>query len=138
MRAVQRNLLYNLCAIGAVAVGVFLLLGAWGHFEAVLPLLRGDAAGAGQSAFALLLPSVLLAVGGVLNGVLCKVLWDGRRSAVDFALVLNLLLLGYLAWLLWVGVPGHPVATFAGVVAGNIVLLAATRLGLVWPATAAG
>lgn len=125
-----RNGLHPLSAIGSVLVGTFLVLGAYGHFTAVLPSLSG--ADRDANTFTLLLPGLILAAAGLLSAALCKVLWDGRRWALDAALGINVMALGYLLYLLWKGVPDHPVAMFSGIVACNLVLLCATRLGLVW------
>ncbi len=125
----MRNSLHTLCAVGAVLVGTFLLMGAYGHLEAVLPI-------EGDGAFALVLPGLILASGGLVNLALCKWLWDGSERALSGALVINALALVYLLYLLAIGVPGHPVAMFTGIVACYWALLLATRLGLVWPADA--
>lgn len=125
-----RNGLYPLSAAGLLLVGAFLMLGAYGHFEAVLPSLSDVDQDA--NTFALLLPGLILAAAGVLSVALCKSLWDGSRRGLDAALAINTLALGYLLYLLWKGVPGHPVAMFTGIVACNLLLLLATRLGMVW------
>ena len=126
------NGLHKVAAGGAALVGTFLVLGAYGHFEAVWPAIsRGGKSG---NAMALALPGVILVFTGVFSVALCKSLWDGRRMAVDAALAINTLALVYLVYLLLRGVPGHPVGLFTGIVACNVTLLAATRAGLVWPA----
>ena len=125
------NGLHKLTAVGAVLVGAFLLLGAAGHFRAVLPLIDADPDHA--DAFRLLLPGIILAASGLLSAALCKVLWEGRKRALDVAAGINAAALAYLLYLLWKGVPDHPVALFTGIVACNLVVLAATRFGLVWP-----
>ncbi len=131
-----RNGLHILAAGGAVLVGAFLALGAFGHFEAVLPSINEG--GSDRSAFALLLPGIILASAGVISIALSKALWDGRRWALDVASTINALALIYFGFLLWKGLPGHPVAIFAAIVACNLVLLLATRSGLVWPVGDAG
>jgi hypothetical protein len=124
------NGLYPLSAAGSLLAGIFLLLGAYGHFEAVLPSL--SAAHDDANAFALLLPGSILAAAGVLSVALCKSLWDGRRRGLNAALTINTLTLAYLLYLMWQGVPNHPVAVFTGIVACNLVVLLTTRLGMVW------
>jgi hypothetical protein len=47
------NWLPPLSAVGAALVGIFLLLGAYGHLEAVLPAVAGEG---GAGTFRLLLP----------------------------------------------------------------------------------
>ena len=125
----SRNGLHILAAAGAMLVGVFLLIGAAGHLQAVLPSIRD---GSGDNALSLLLPGLLLAVAGALNVSSCRPLWDGGRLAMNAALAVNVLALIYLVYLLQKGVPGHPVGLFTGIVACYAVLLALTRLGLVW------
>ncbi len=131
-----RNGLHRLAAGGAVLVGTFLMMGAYGHIMAVLPVMQSGASDSGS--FALSLPGVILATAGVLSVALCKALWDGRPWALNGAIVINALALIYFSYLLWRGLPGHPVAMFTGVVACNTVLLLATRFGLVWPLSNAG
>jgi hypothetical protein len=72
------NWLPPLSAVGAALVGIFLLLGAYGHLEAVLPAVAGEG---GAGTFRLLLPGTLLALGGITNIVLCRLLWTGSRAA---------------------------------------------------------
>ncbi len=132
--SMQPNGLHKLTALGAVLVGVFFLAGAYGHYEAVWPLITGDAA----NKTALIGPGAILAMAGVISIALCKPLWDGMGTALDATIVINVLALGYFLFLMGQGeVPDHPIGIFAGVVACNLVLLMATRLGLVWPAVAA-
>ncbi len=128
------NGLNKVTAVGAVLVGTFLILGAYGHFEAVWPSITGD--DPATDAKALLLPGLILAASGLLGVTLCKALWDGRRQAFDVAIAINALTLVYLVYLLGKGVPDHPIGVFTGVVACNLVLVLAPRLGLVWPARA--
>ena len=128
----MRNGLHRLAAAGAVLVGVFLLMGAAGHFEAVLPVIDDPEREA--NGFALLLPGLILAAAGVFSVSLCKALWDAARWAVNVALTTNALALIYLLYLMWRGVPDHPVALFTGIVACNLLVLVVTRAGLTWPA----
>lgn len=126
----SENRLPRVGAGGAILVGAFLLLGAHGHVEAVLPAVRS-----GGSLW-LLVPGLVLGVAGAVNIALCKLVWDARPSGLDAALAVNVLTLLYLVWLLRTGVPGHPIAIFTGVVASHAVLLAGNRFGLRWPADA--
>ena len=125
------NGLNKVTAGGAVLVGTFLILGAYGHFDAVWPSITGD--DPATDATALLLPGLILAASGLLGIALCKALWSGLRHAFDAAIVINVLTLVYLVYLLGKGVPGHPIGVFTGIVACNLVLVLAPRLGLVWP-----
>ena len=130
-RIMDGNGLNKLTALGAVLVGVFFLAGAYGHYQAVWPLITGNA---GNST-ALIVPGAILAVAGLVSISLCRALWDGGGASIDVALAINALALGYFLFLMWKGeVPDHPIGIFTGVVACNLVLLAVTRLGLVWPA----
>ncbi|MEL7448473.1 MAG: hypothetical protein AAFN78_04645 [Pseudomonadota bacterium] len=128
----MRNGLHRVAAGGAVLVGIFLLMGAAGHFEAVLPVVNDP--GREGSGFALLVPGLILAAAGLFSVSLCKALWDARRWGINVALTTNALALVYLLYLMWRGVPDHPVALFTGIVACNLLVLVATRAGLVWPA----
>lgn len=133
MNTNSNNLLYRLAAIGGVLVGIFLLLGAYGHLAAVLPAISSESGGEIVQQFALLLPGLLLFVSGVLNAALCKYLWDEKQWSLQLALLSNVVVLTYLGYLLWKGVPDHPVGMFLAMVASHVVLLGATRVGLVWP-----
>jgi hypothetical protein len=131
MAAQSENRLPRVGAVGAILVGAFLLIGAHGHVDAVLPAVRS---GTGENLW-LLVPGLILGVAGAANIGLCKLVWDANPSGLNAALTVNCLTLLYLAWLLWTGVvPDHPIALFTGVVASQAVLLAANRFGLVWPA----
>jgi len=121
----------RLSAAGAVLVGAFLLLGAFGHVEAVLPRIQVEGA---VSPLRLLLPAAFLGLAAVTNLALCKLLWDGSARGLQAALLVNSLLLAYLVYLLWHGVPGHPIVNFTSVVASYLIVLAAQKFGMVWPA----
>jgi hypothetical protein len=106
------------------------MLGALGHVEAVLSRIQSAAE---LSPLQLLLPGIILGLAGLMNLALCKLLWDGNDRSLHAALILNALLLAYLLYLVWHGVPGHPIVTFTSVVASYCVVLAAQGLGMVWP-----
>jgi hypothetical protein len=129
------NWLPPLSAVVAVLVGALLLLGAYGHLEAVLPATASEG-GAGR--FRLLLPGTVLALGGITNIVLCRLLWTGSRGAQHVALAINSLVLLYLVYLLIRGIPGHPITFFTGVVACHLAVLVSIRAGLAWPHREAG
>lgn len=113
----------RLAAVFAAAVGVFLLLGSWGHLEATLPLVEGVSLGSTL----LLLPGLLLLVPGLLNLLASRGLWRAEPSAYSFATWLNGVLLAYLAFLLLRGVPGHPMLFFLLLVGACFLFLAAVR-----------
>ncbi|WOJ97908.1 hypothetical protein R0137_04855 [Congregibacter brevis] len=125
------NGLHKIAAAGAVIVGAFLIMGAYGHFAAVLPLMSDAETLAAQ--LRLWVPGLILGSAGALSAAMVKMLWSGRRIALDVALGINTLAVLYFGYLLWKGVPGHPVGLFTGIVSCNLVLLLATRLGLIWP-----
>ena len=127
----ERNRLHVFTASSALLVSAWLIAGAYGHLAAVLPVTAGDG---NRNGFTLLLPGLLLGFAAALNAALCKWLWDGRIQALNVAIVLNAALLIYLIYLLLRGVPGHPLASFSAIVATFLLLLVATRSGLVWPA----
>ncbi|BBM03224.1 hypothetical protein [Microbulbifer sp. GL-2] len=133
--ALQRNALYRLAAIGAVILGLFLTLGAQGHFAAVWPLVTSDGMGLSRRLL-LILPGVMLAGTAVLNFLLCKPLWRERGYVLNVTLAGNLLTMGYLLYLMIRGVPNHPIGVFLALEVSFVLLLVATRAGLVWPAVA--
>lgn len=133
MNTDNRNLLYNLAAIGGVFLAFFLLLGAYGHFAAVLPAMGSESNTSIGPELVLLLPGLLLLVTGILNVALCTFLWNGKQWSLQLALLGNGLTLAYLAYLLWTEVPNHPIGLFLAMVTCYVVLLGATRFGLVWP-----
>ncbi|AQQ66676.1 hypothetical protein Mag101_02700 [Microbulbifer agarilyticus] len=131
----QRNALYNLAAVGAVLLGLLLVLGARGHFVAVWPLLSDDSTGISRRLL-LILPGVMLAGTAALNLLLCKSLWQRRDYAINLTLAANLIAAVYLIYLMVRGVPGHPIGTFLALETSFVILLAGIRFGLVWPAIA--
>ncbi|AWF81646.1 hypothetical protein BTJ40_12870 [Microbulbifer sp. A4B17] len=133
--ALQRNALYRLAACGAVVLGLFLLLGAQGHFAAIWPLVTSDSIGLSRRLL-LILPGVMLAGTAVLNLLLCKPLWQERRYALNVTLAGNLLTTSYLFYLMIRGVPNHPIGIFLALEMSFVLLLLVTRNGLVWPVSA--
>lgn len=131
----QRNALYNLAAGGAVLLGAFLTLGAYGHFAAVWAQMMGEDT-ALQRRFLLMLPGAMLAGTAVLNILLSKPLWQARGYALTVTLAGNLLTTVYLIYLLIRSVPGHPIGTFLALEMSYVILLAGIRAGLAWPAVA--
>ncbi|MCO1335992.1 hypothetical protein MO867_16805 [Microbulbifer sp. OS29] len=131
----QRNALYRLAAIGAVILGLFLILGAQGHFIAVWPLVTSDGMGLTRRLL-LLLPGVMLAGTAVLNLLLCKPLWQERGYALNITLAGNLLTMSYLLYLMIRGVSNHPIGVFLALETSFVIQLVGVRVGLVWPAVA--
>jgi hypothetical protein len=113
----------RMAAVLAAAVGLFLLLGAFGHLDAVWTLARDWSV----ESLLLLLPGAILLVIGLFNLLATGPLWTGRQGVLSIALGLNTGLLAYLVFLLLRGVPGHPLLFFAGLVFALLVLLAASR-----------
>ncbi|WP_444922377.1 hypothetical protein ACJJID_08725 [Microbulbifer sp. CnH-101-G] len=134
-RALQRNALYRLAAIGAVILGLFLTLGAQGHFVAIWPMVISDEMDLSHGLL-LMLPGVMLAGTAALNLLLCKPLWQERGYALNVTLTGNLLTMSYLFYLMIRGVPNHPIGVFLALEMSFVLLLVATRAGLVWPAVA--
>ncbi|MFC6635598.1 hypothetical protein [Microbulbifer taiwanensis] len=128
-----RNALYNLAAVAAVFLSVFLTLGAYGHFAAVWVQMMGEDT-AMLRRLLLMLPGAMLAGTAVLNILLSKPLWQARGFALTVALAGNLLTMAYLVYLLIRGVPGHPIGTFLALEMSYFILLVGIRAGLVWPA----
>ena len=114
---------YRLAALFATSVGVFLLLGSFGHLGATWPMLQGVS----LPSVLLLLPGVLLLAVGLFNVLASWGLWNGKRPVYSFAVGLNGLLLAYIAFLLARGVPGHPLWFFTLMVAAYLLLLAVVR-----------
>lgn len=134
-----RNSLWSLASGGGLLLGLFLLFAAYGHFTAVWPAIDSGTGSSGSSRFSLLLPGLFLVITGLIDIGLCRVLWIGMRWALHLALVFNVLAAMYLAYLLLSqGAPDHPIGPFVGLVSSYIILLAAIRLGLVWPAVDGG
>ncbi len=127
-----RNLLHRLASVGGALLGVFLVAGALGHFTAIWPAISSDG-----SRFDLLLPGLVLMTTGLFNIALCQVLWKGISWSLKLVLGANACTAIYLAYLLNHGVPDHPIGFFLALVSSHVVLLAAIRVGLVWPANAA-
>lgn len=127
------NWLPRLASAGAALLSVFLLLGAWGHLQAVTDTVFGAGAGSTADRMALMLPFAILAMAGVTNLGICRWLWSGTAFALHLALAANALALSYLLYLLVVGVPDHPVGLFTALVLCEWLVLAAVRLGLEWP-----
>lgn len=133
-RPPRRNSLNGLASVGGVLLGVFLLAGAFGHFASVWSTTDGQFGISSAPPFPLLFPGLLLLLSGSINICLCRALWTGARWALHSALAVNLLTAVYLGYLLDQGVPGHPIGLFLALVSSQILLLAAIRSGLIWPA----
>ncbi|WP_226647725.1 hypothetical protein [Microbulbifer variabilis] len=134
-RVLQRNALYRLAAIGAVILGLFLTLGAQGHFVAIWPMVISEGMDLSHGLL-LMLPGVMLAGTAVLNLLLCKPLWQERAYALNVTLTGNLLTMSYLFYLMIRGVPNHPIGVFLALEMSFVLLLVVTRAGLIWPAVA--
>lgn len=132
-----RNGLYPMAAVCGLLMGALLLAGAWGHFTATWPALSGAAQPELSARLALLTPGVILLVSGLVNVVVCSVLWQGKRWALLMALAANLIAVGYFAYLFSRGVPGHPIGLFLGFTTSYFALLTAIQLGLTWSAQGA-
>ncbi len=115
---------HRLAALLAAAVGVFLLLGAFGHLDAVWSLARDFSV----RSLLLLLPGAILLVIGLFNLLSTGPLWMGWNGVVSVALGLNTGLLAYLLFLVVRGVPGHPLLFFTGLVAALLAVLTVSRL----------
>lgn len=113
---------------------MFLLAGAFGHFGSVWPAAGDGSVMSSIPPFSLLFPGLLLALTGLVNICLCKALWAGANWALQLALAVNLVAVVYLGYLLNQNIPGHPIGIFVALVSSQVLLLAAIRLGLTWPA----
>ncbi len=134
MRGTGRNSLFRLAAAAGLLLGVFLLMGASGHFAAVGFGPGGELQGSFGKRFALVLPGLILAGTGLVNIGVCRALWSGAAWSLHLALLCNGVAAMYLLYLMSTDLPGHPVGEFLALVSSHIVLLSAIRLGLVWPA----
>ncbi|MEO0575016.1 MAG: hypothetical protein AAF004_06095 [Pseudomonadota bacterium] len=128
----SRNALLTVASVSGVLIGLFLFLGAHGHFSAVIPKIEVTQ----KRTFLLLLPGVVLVVAGAINIALCKALWAGRRWALHIGLLSNGLTVIYFSYLLHKGVPNHPIGMFLALLASYLIVLISIRMGLVWPAVA--
>lgn len=137
--SLPRNSLWGIASVGGLLLGFFLLAAAYGHFAAVWPTIDSGTAPSYKSRFSMLLPGLLLVITGLIDIGLCRVLWVGMRWALQLALVFNVLAAIYLTYLLLSqAAPDHPIGPFVALVSSYIILLAAIRLGLVWPAVDGG
>jgi hypothetical protein len=138
VKRIRRNGLHALASVGGVLIGLFLLAGAAGHFAAVWPAMDGATHSLGEMRLRLFLPGLMLAVPGLINIIVCRAVWIGRRWSVNLLLTVNIIAAGYLAYQLVQDLSGHPIGFFLALVSSYTVLLAAIRMGLVWPATVNG
>ena len=114
---------YRVTALAAAAVGVFLLLGSFGHLGATWPMVRGTS----LAGLLLLLPGLFLLGLGLFNLLATWGLWKGSRPLYSAAVALNGIFLAYLAFLLVSGVPGHPLWFFTAMMGIYCGLLAVVR-----------
>lgn len=124
---VNENGLDALAAAGGAVLAVLLLLGGTGHLSAVWPT-------SDESTLSQLLPGLLLLAAGAFNAVAAVGLLRRRAGWQWAALVVNLGLAIYLAWLLTVGVPDHPIGVFLALVCSQLIVLGAVLVGLEWRA----
>ncbi|MEE4173671.1 MAG: hypothetical protein V2I57_05410 [Xanthomonadales bacterium] len=115
---------YRLAALAAAAVGVFLLLGSFGHLGATWPMVRETS----LAGLLLLLPGIFLLGLGLFNLLATWGLWKGSPALYSAAVALNGIFLAYLAFLLVSGVPGHPLWFFTLMIGIYCCLLAAVRV----------
>lgn len=115
---------YRLTALVAAAVGVFLLLGSFGHLGATWSLVRGTS----LAGMLLLLPGIFLLGLGLFNLFATWGLWKGSRPLYSVAVALNGIFLAYLAFLLLSGLPGHPLWFFIAMMGLYCGLLAVVRV----------
>jgi hypothetical protein len=128
-----KNSLYNLAAVSGAVLGAFLLLGAYGHFAAVWPMISDEPES--NRRIALLFPGTVLLATGLIDIALCMPLWKGQPRPLMLALVLNTLAMVYLGYLLFVNAaPDHPIGIFLALVASYVLLLSVIKAGLTWPA----
>jgi hypothetical protein len=129
-----KNSLYNLAAVGGALLGALLLLGAYGHFAAVWPMINDEPDT--NRRIALLFPGAALLATGLIDIALLIPLWKGKRRPLLLALVLNTLAMVYFGYLLYLNVaPDHPIGVFLALVASYVLLLSVIKAGLTWPAT---
>ncbi len=115
---------YRVAALAAAAVGVFLLLGSFGHLEATWPLVQGTS----LAGLLLLLPGIFLLGLGLFNLLATWGLWKGNRPLYSTAMGLNGIFLAYLAFLFFSGLPGHPLWFFILMMGIYCCLLAVVRV----------
>lgn len=121
--------------VAALLVGIFLILGGQGHLAAMLEVVRESRQPLGFEHLSILATGGILLVPGMLNLGLAWWILRGRRAAVLTALLATLAAFVYLVYLLIIGVPDHPIATFVIVLGVHLFMLAATLKGLAVPDT---
>lgn len=112
----QVHWINRLAAVAAALVGVFLVLGGTGHLNATWSTAM---AGSPQ----LLIPGIILCLGGLFNLWASMVLWRRQSSLDKVALGVNIAVFAYLGVLMWDGVPDHPISSFTVVVGLFLALL---------------
>lgn len=115
---------YRITALAAAVVGIFLLLGSFGHLGATWALVQGTS----LAGLLLLLPGVFLLGLGLFNLAATWGLWKGSRPLYSIAVALNGIFLAYLAFLFLSGLPGHPLWFFILMMGIYCSLLAVVRL----------
>lgn len=131
-KVVHRNDLYRLAGAGSVLLGLLFLAGASGHLSATWPLVVAEPPE--NRNLWLLLPGLILTITGIFNTSFCLGLWMGKTLARRLTFTVNLLASLYLAYLLHLGVPNHPIGLFLAFTSSQTILLGAIQAGFTWPA----
>jgi len=112
-----------LTASASLVVGVFLVMGGYGHLNAVIPIWLAQDQSFGISSLVLLATGGVLLLPGVINLVTCWWIWRRRKWAFVLSLAATSASFLYLAYLLITGVPGHPIVFFAVLIGAYLALL---------------
>jgi len=121
------KLLCKISAFAAVLVGVFLILGGYGHLEAIIAGIRSQGEQPGMAFLPRMATGGVLLIPGLFNIAASPWIWLGKSQALLLSLVLTLASFLYFVYLLVVGVPDHPIAAFAVIVGAYLALLIFTR-----------
>lgn len=128
------NMLPRLASVAGVLLGLFLMLGAYGHFAAVWPTLADSADATIFKRFVLIVPGAVLVLTGAINIGFCRLLWTSVAWTLKLALVFNMATVIYLTYLLTTDITGHPIGLFLALVSSHALVLGAISMGLAWPA----
>jgi uncharacterized membrane protein len=123
------NGLYRVAAVGSLIVGALFLAGAAGHSVATWDRLIAPS----DTRLTLLMPALVLAVGGAIDVSVVLGLWRERRWAMSLALVVNVASAAYFGWLLHARTDDHPFGLFLVTACAQVVLLGVAGAGLTWP-----
>jgi hypothetical protein len=126
----NQQLLTKITAVAALVVGVFLVIGGYGHLQGTWGGLTDNNELSGLETFTMLASGGVLLIPGLINIVSCIWIWRAKPKALLFSILVTLIAFAYLFYLLVNGVPNHPIGFFALLLAAYLLLLLYTRSDL--------